>query len=203
MNPDLKMTQKAWATGERLWSTFLLLISTCKKICRHSLQTLQHPQGLIFSLMRRPYDTHTNTFLLISIYSKWAAHLWNILWLRGIKTRWQCFPWTDSYCPDAHFSAPFFLPHTSVFLQLSFFLPYLSLSVWSSASGQDNAVKARPALLWYQQDMWKAIRMETDTAAGQEHTTTTSYLTITKERERKRWQSFTFIPQSFIFKWSN
>lgn len=63
--------------------------------------------------------THTKTYLLISIYSKWAARLW----LRWIKTRWQCHPWTDPYCPDAHFSAPYFHPHTSVFLQPSIFLP--------------------------------------------------------------------------------
>ncbi len=142
-----------------LWSTFLLTISTRKKFCRHPLQTLKHLQGLIFSLTQGPCErererervththTHTHTHTLVSIYSKWDSWFWNVLWLRLIKARWQCYPWKDPYCPVAHFSAPYFHPHTSVFLQPSILLPQArvpeSESFWACSSALKQCVRSR------------------------------------------------------------
>ncbi len=95
----------------------------------------------------RERESHTHTHTLVSIYSKLDSWFWNVLWLRLIKARWQCYPWKDPYCPVAHFSAPYFHPHTSVFLQPSIFLPQArvpeSESFWACSSALKQCVRSR------------------------------------------------------------
>lgn len=99
-----------------------------------------------YSLSRKVPVTHTHThiYILVSIYSKWASWFWSILWLMA---RWQCYPWKDPYCPVAHFSVPYFHPHTSVFLQPSIFLPRArvpdSESFWACSSAFKQCVRSR------------------------------------------------------------